>query len=262
MHLLIWILSFALLGSVLSLLAAASFLLLPERQRTALLPHFVSFAVGALLGAAFLALLPHALAAPSVEDFHDLMLAVLLALLGFFVLERFVVWRHCHAHECEAHAPHELLEQGRSQSTVGMIVVGDGLHNLVDGVLIAAAFLTDIKLGIVTAIAVAAHEVPQEVGDFAILLHSGLSRARALLLNLASSATTLVGAVFAYYGLSESDAVVPYVLAVAAASFIYVAVADLIPGLHRRMNPWATVQQVVLIGLGIALISLTHSLMH
>lgn len=262
MHLLIWILLFALLGSVLSLLAAGTFLLLPERQRTALLPHFVSFAVGALLGAAFLALLPHALAAPSVQDYHQLMLAVLLALLGFFVLERLVVWRHCHSHECEAHAPHELIEQGRSQSTVSMILLGDGLHNFVDGVLIAAAFLTDIELGIVTSIAVAAHEIPQEVGDFAILLHSGLSRLRALLLNLASSATTLVGATLGYYGLSQTDGVVPYVLAVAAASFIYVAVADLIPGLHRRLSPGATVQQVVLILLGVLMIAGSHSLMH
>ena len=204
MHLLVWILLFSLLGSVLSLLAAATFLLLPERQRTAVLPHFVSFAVGALLGAAFLALLPHALAAPSVHDYHRLMLAVLLALLTFFVLERMVVWRHCHADECEAHAPHDFVEEGRKKSTVWMILLGDGLHNFVDGVLIAAAFLTDIELGIVTSIAVATHEIPQEVGDFAILLHGGLTRKRALGVNLAASVTTLVGAVLGYYGLSET----------------------------------------------------------
>jgi len=262
MHLLVWILLFSLLGSVLSLLAAASFLLLPERRRTALLPHFVSFAVGALLGAAFLALLPHALAAPSVNNYHALMAAVLSALLAFFLLERLVVWRHCHADGCEAHAPHDAVQRGRDQTTAGMIVLGDGLHNFVDGVLIAAAFLTDIELGIVTSIAVATHEIPQEVGDFAILLHSGLSRKRALLLNLAASVTTLAGAVLGYYGLAESDEVVPYVLAVAAASFIYVAVADLIPGLHRRVTPGATVQQVVLILLGVALIAGSHALMH
>lgn len=263
MPLLVWILLFSLLGSVLSLLAASVFLTLPDRLHDRVLPHFVSFAIGALLGAAFLALLPHALASPSIGDLHHLTGAVLAGLLGFFLLEKMVLWRHCHSHECEAHAPDpDNYERGRKQSLISMILVGDGLHNFVDGVLIAAAFLTDIELGIVTSIAVAAHEIPQEVGDFALLLHGGLSRARALTFNLLSSLTTLVGAILAYVGLSQVEAVVPYVLAVAAASFIYIAVADLIPSLHHRTQLRATLQQIGLIVLGVAVIATTHAWMH
>lgn len=262
MPLLVWILLFSLLGSVLSVLAAAVFLMLPDHVHEKVLPHFVSFAIGALLGAAFLALLPHALEAPSVGDAHYLTGAVLGGLLVFFLLEKMVLWRHCHSHECEAHTPAEAYERGRKQSLISMIVVGDGLHNFVDGVLIAAAFLTDVKLGIVTSIAVAAHEIPQEVGDFALLLHGGLSRLRALAFNLASSLTTFLGAILAYFGLSQVQGVVPYVLAVAAASFIYIAVADLIPSLHHRTQFRATLQQIVLIVAGVLVISVTHAWMH
>ena len=262
MPLLVWILLFALLGSVLSVLAAGVFLLLPDRVHDRVIPHFVSFAIGALLGAAFLALLPHALEAPSIHDFHYLTGTVLAALLGFFLLEKMVLWRHCHANDCEAHTPHDAFERGRKQSLVGMIVVGDGLHNFVDGILIAAAFMTDIKLGIVTGLAVAAHEIPQEVGDFALLLHGGLSRIRALAFNLLSSLTTLIGSVLAYFSLSSSQEVIPYILAAAAASFIYIAVADLIPSLHHRTRFRETVEQIVLIALGVLVISTTHAWMH
>jgi zinc and cadmium transporter len=143
-----------------------------------------------------------------------------------------------------------------------MILVGDGLHNFVDGVLIGAAFLTDIHLGIVTSIAVAAHEIPQEVGDFAILLQSGLSRLRALLLNILSSLATVLGGILAYYSLSRATGIVPYILALAAASFIYIAVADLIPGLHKRTQFSATMQQMVLIVFGILVIYFAHSTLH
>ena len=143
-----------------------------------------------------------------------------------------------------------------------MILIGDGLHNFVDGVLIAAAFLVDSHLGIVTALAVAAHEIPQEVGDFAILLHSGFSRARAFVFNVIASLATLAGALLAYYSLDEAQHLLPYVLAVAASSFIYIAVADLIPGLHKRSQLTATTQQVVLIALGIGVIYLAHSTLH
>lgn len=262
MSLLVWILVFSLLGSVLSLLAAAVFLLLPNHMHERVLPHLVSFAIGALLGAAFLALLPHALASPHVADFHYLTGTVLAALLGFFLLEKMVLWRHCHSHECEAHTPAEAYERGRKKSLISMILVGDGLHNFVDGVLIAAAFLTDIKLGIVTSVAVATHEIPQEVGDFALLLHGGLSRLRALVFNLLSSLTTLIGAALAYFALSQVDIAVPHVLAVAAASFIYIAVADLIPSLHHRTQLRATLQQIGLILLGVLVISTTHTWMH
>ncbi len=260
MSLLSWIIIFSLLGGLLSVMVAASFLLLPAHLRKTLVPHLVSFAIGSLLGAAFLGLLPHALAGPEVEDFHNIFLAVLLGLLSFFLLEKLVLWRHCHSDHCEAHAPHD--EHKANEATGWMILVGDGMHNLVDGVLIAAAFMTDIHLGIVTALAIAAHEIPQEVGDFVVLLHSGFSRRKALLFNVLSSLATIVGALLAYWSLGDMQHLLPYVLAVAASSFIYIAVADLIPGLHKRAEASATVQQIILIAAGVSLIYVTHSTLH
>ena len=226
-----------------------------ESVRTRLLPHFVSFAIGALLGAAFLALLPHAV--EGVEDFHELGLTVLLGVLVFFLLEKMVLWRHCHAHDCEAHGEHDV-----KQSSGMMVLIGDGLHNFVDGVLIASAFLTDFHLGVVTSLAVAAHEIPQEVGDFAVLLHSGFTRAKAFMFNILASLTTIIGAVLAYYSLENATEILPYVLAIAASSFIYIAVADLIPGLHQRSQASETAQQVLLILLGVFIIYWAHSTLH
>ena len=254
-----WIIVFCLLGGVLSALAAALFLVLKESQRNHLLPHLVSFATGALLGAALLGLLPHALAAQAGDDMHVIPMTVLLGLLGFFLLEKMVLWRHCHHDHCEVHAPTPDIHH---RSTGTMILVGDGLHNFLDGVLIAGAFLTDIHLGVVTSLAVVAHEIPQEVGDFAVLLHSGFSRSRALFYNVAASLTTVIGGVLAYYALQDVEAALPYVLAVAASSFIYIAVADLIPTLHERVEVRATLQQILLIAGGIAVIYLSQSSLH
>lgn len=252
-----WIILFSLLGGVLSVFAASVFLLIPSQIQNRLLPHFVSFAIGSLLSAAFLALLPHAAEAQNI-DFHDLGLTILLGMLGFFLLEKMVLWRHCHSHDCEAHAP----EHNHEHAAGTLVLIGDGIHNLVDGVLIAAAFMTDFDLGVVTALAVAAHEIPQEVGDFAILLNSGYSRAKALTFNVLASLTTVVGAVIAYYSLAQFETVLPYILAVAASSFIYIAVADLIPGLHKRLHFSATLQQVALILSGILTIYWAHSTLH
>mgnify|MGYP003525704344 FL=1 len=289
MSLLAWIVLFTLLGGVLSVLAASVFLLLPVSLRTRVLPAMVSFAIGALLGAAFLAVLPHALAAPGVRDMHAITSTVLLGLLGFFLLEKLVLWRHCHTHECEAHGGVSVAEgttagmqeagqrreqlprtpgateahaHGHATASGYLILFGDGVHNFVDGVLIAAAFLTDVHLGVVTALAVAAHEIPQEVGDFAILLHSGFSRGKALLYNVLASLTTVVGGVLAYFSLGVAQAALPYVLAVAASSFIYIAVADLIPGLHKRLEPRVTLEQVLLIGAGVLTIYFAHTALH
>ena len=270
MSLLTLIIIFSLAGGVVSVVLAASFLLLPEKLRTRMLPHLVSFAIGALLGAAFLALMPHALNGRGVDDVHDITFTVLLGILGFFLLEKLVLWRHCHHDHCEVHGAdedehthHEHASGSHHAPAAGtLILVGDAMHNLVDGVLIAAAFLTDPHLGVVTAIAVATHEIPQEVGDFSILLQSGYSRARALTYNVLSSVTTVIGAVIAYYALGDVQGVVPYVLAVAAASFIYIAVADLIPGLHQRTEARAAIQQVLLILAGVVTIYFAHSTLH
>ncbi len=258
MTLLVWIILFSLLGGVLSVLAASVYLLLPDAPRQRLLPHLISFAIGALLGAAFLALLPHAMMLS--RDFHGLGLTVLLGILVFFSLEKMVLWRHCHAEDCEAHGHNESVKLNATPGV--LILVGDGLHNMVDGVLIASAFLTDFHLGVVTSLAVAAHEIPQEVGDFAVLLHSGFSRSRALLFNIISSLTSIIGALAAYYSFEGAQSLLPYVLAVAASSFIYIAVADLIPGLHKRTHFSASVQQLSLILLGVAVIYWAHSTLH
>ena len=260
MTLLTWIILFSLLGGILSVLAASVYLLLPAAPRQRLLPHLVSFAIGALLGAAFLALLPHAMTMG--QDLHALGLTILLGILAFFSLEKMVLWRHCHAHDCEAHGHHEAPSTSPNTTPGILILLGDGLHNMVDGVLIASAFLTDFHLGVVTSLAVAAHEIPQEVGDFAVLLHSGFSRSRALLFNIIASLMTIVGAVVAYYSFEGAQYLLPYVLAIAASSFIYVAVADLIPGLHKRTHFSATVQQLSLILLGVGVIYWAHSTLH
>ena len=254
----VWILLFCLFGGALSVVAAAGFLRL-GRLAERRLPDLVSFATGALLGTAFLALLPHALEEPGAPGAHRVMGAVLLGVLAFFALEKFVLWRHCHAPECDAHGPGEPAARPAAGA---LILVGDAFHNFVDGVLIAAAFLADIHLGIVTALAVAAHEIPQEVGDFAILLHSGYTRARAFAYNLISGLATVAGGLLGWAALAPARGALAYVLAVAAASFVYIAVADLIPDLHRRLAPGETARQLALIALGVGVVALGHTFAH
>ena len=249
-----WIILFTGLGGVLSALAASVFLLMSAPRRAAWLPHLISFATGALLGAALLKLLPNAIQAVGLSNVHLVGFALVAGIFAFFVLEKLVIWRHCHQHDCDSHAPHHDL---RDRASGILILTGDGIHNALDGVLIAAAFMLDVGLGILTSIAVIAHEIPQEVGDLAILLNSGMSRGRALALNLLTSLTSVVGGLLAFFALERAQQAVPYALAVAAASFLYVAVADLIPGLHRRVEVRASVHQMVLIAVGIAVIVLT-----
>lgn len=263
---LLWILVFTALGGALSALAASLFLLTPERRRTRVLPHLVSFATGALLGAALLGLLPHAIEGAGVAGVHSIGLTILLGILAFFLLEKFVLWRHCHVEVCEAHdEPHAhapVTDEHRDAASARLVLLGDGFHNVLDGVLIAAAFMTNVNLGIVTALAVIVHEIPQEVGDLAILLQGGMSRGKALLLNLLTSLTSVIGGVTAYFALGTASKILPYALAFAASSFLYIAVADLIPGLHRRVDPGSGAKQVALIALGVALIYVTHGTMH
>lgn len=228
----------SLLGGLGGLLVASGILLIKDRARTKLVPWLVSYAVGALLGVAMLALLPATLQQlPETRVFATLLGGILL----FFVLEKLVLWRHCHTHDCEVH-----------DGSVLPVLVGDGFHNFVDGAVIAAAVMTSVPLGITTAVAVAAHEIPQEVGDFAILLHAGYSRRRALLLNVLSGAASAVGALTAYLALDIMPVITPYCLVLAAASFLYVAMADLIPGLHRGRTDANSMRQILLIAAGVA----------
>ncbi len=263
MSTLTWIIASSLLGGLLSVLFAAALTL---NTRVSWVQMLVSYAIGALLGAAFLNALPEALELS--ENPAQITATVLFGILLFFILEKLVLWRHCHVEECEAHDPLQGVtavaattadnhDHGRSGM---LIMLGDTFHNFVDGILIAAAFMVDVQLGIVTAIAIIAHEIPQEAGDFLILLNSGYTRRQALLFNLFSSAATLIGGMLTYFMLQDMNHLLPSLLGLAAASMIYVAMSDLIPGLHRRPEINATIQQVVLIMLGISSIWLAGNL--
>ena len=244
-----WIIAASIAGGTLSAGAAAFALLL----RASWVPMLVSFAIGALLGAAFLEVIPHAFEHGRP---HVAAGSILGGIFAFFVLEKLLLWRHCHTENCEVHDTHaQPHDHGRSGA---LIVVGDTVHNFVDGVLIAAAFLQSTQLGVITAAAIVAHEIPQEVGDFLILLHSGYTRTRALVLNILSSFATLAGGLIGYFALQTLQHWEPVLLGIVAASMIYVAVADLIPGLHRRPELRDTVSQAVLIALGIAAIALVR----
>ena len=349
---------FTAVGGIASAACAGLFLLLPERTGMRMLPHFVSFATGALIGAALLGLLPEAMEAVGPGGAHSIGIALVAGLGVFFIIEKLVLWRHSHSHEQEdpvtrevvahgvtdalAHddAPADVTQEsapvaaglaqaavpaGRTamafagvvgghagvaladeHSHVGhehgpgahghatapgrgaahhhhdghgaghdhaashghdhsgaqgvLVLIGDSIHNALDGILIAAAFLTSVPLGLVTTVAVAAHEIPHRVGDFALLLHAGMSRQRALFLNMATGLASVLGGIVAYFGLSKAQQALPYALALAAAGFLYIAVAGLIPGLHRRADPRTSLAQVLLMSIGVGIIAIAESL--
>src|SRR6185436_16497035 len=229
----------SVLGSFGGLLAASVFLLLGDSVRIKVVPWAISYAVGTLLGVALLALLPQALAGlPPVRALSTLLAGV----LAFFLLEKLVIWRHCHdADECEVH----------TSSAASLVIVGDAFHTFVDGAIIAAAVVTSIPLGVTTALAVATHEIPQEVGDVAILLRAGFSKLRAFTLNLLSGIGGILGAAGMLAASKSMPNVLPYVLAFAAGNFLYVAMSDLIPDLHRGGLEGGPFRQLLLIGAGI-----------
>jgi zinc and cadmium transporter len=280
--LLLTIMLFAAFGGIASAAFAVLFLWVREEHSVRFLPHFVSFATGALLGAALLALLPEAIEGAGPGGAHGIGLTLIAGLGVFFVIEKLVLWWHAHAHPggtgaaaCPQHADgagavtHEhghrhgaahAHDQARDRASGMLVLVGDTLHNALDGALIAAASLGSLQLGALTTLAVAAHEIPHRAGDFAILVQAGLSRLRALLLNLATGIASVLGAVVAYFGLRETQHAVPYALAFAAAGFLYIAVAGLIPGLHRRADPRTSAIQVILIAAGIAVVAAAERL--
>ena len=246
-----WILAASVAGGALSAGLAAFSLLL----RASWVSMLVSYAIGALLGAAFLEVIPQAFK----ENPREAAVSILAGIFAFFVLEKLLLWRHCHTENCEVHDQHQQPhDHGRSGA---LIIVGDTVHTFVDGVLIAAAFLQSTELGIVAALAIIAHEIPQEVGDFLILLHSGYSRTRALVVNLSSSLATIVGGVGGYYALQVFRDWEAALLGIVAASMVYVAVADLIPGLHKRPHLRDTASQALLIALGIGSIALVGAVL-
>jgi zinc and cadmium transporter len=252
MPILAWIIAATLVGGVLSVLAAAAFAL---RARPTQVSMLISYAIGTLLGAAFLEILPHAFELSASAE--RVSATVLMGLLLFFVLEKLMLWRHHHQGPDESQ--HDHGDHGRIAT---MVIVGDTFHNCVDGVIIAGAFLVSVELGIITALAIITHEVPQEVGDFLVLLHSGYSKLQAFFFNILSSVAMFIGGVLAYHGLQSVHQWVPLLLGIAAASMIYVSVADLIPGLHQRRELGATLQQVSLIAAGIGTIWVVGNLAH
>lgn len=269
MSILLLIIIFTAIGGILSVMAAAVFLLLPERHRQHVLPHGISFAIGALLTGAFCGLIPHAFEEVAADEISALSATILAGILLFFILEKLLVWRHCHSHACEAHGEdshddhHSHDHNAHGRRVAGMfIILGDSMHNFVDGVLIGAAFLTDPQLGIITALAVTAHEIPQEVGDFAILLHGGYTRGKALFYNVLASLSTVIGGVLAYVSLGDLHHILPYFLTLAASSFIYIAVADLIPSLHQKTDIKTSLQQIAFILAGVVLILVMQSIAH
>lgn len=228
----------SLVGSLAGGLIASAIYLFGDDVRDRVVSWLVSYAVGSLLGLSLLHLVPEALETLPAERALG---ALLLGILSFFMLEKLVLWRHCHGtHECEVHS-----------SAASLVLIGDAFHTFIDGAIIAAATLTSPWLGVTTALAAAAHEIPQELGDAAILLKAGYGRLQALTLNLLSGLGGLVGAVFVYVALNQVPTVLPYVIAFAAGSFLYVAMSDLIPSLHQghiEVNPIA---QVLLISAGL-----------
>ena len=280
---LLYIMLASLAGGVVSVLLAA---MVAWRIQPRLIPLFVSYAVGALLGVVFLDLLPHIF--EKSEHTHDAATWILVGILAFFVLEKFVLWRHNHDHAGQAEAvvaavieaemhphshphadrhghahadPHAHGQVSGRRSSAWMIIIGDGFHNFTDGFAIAAAFMADVKLGFVTAVAIVAHELPQELGNFLVLIHSGFSKTRALFWNIVSSFATLAGALIAYFAIRSFEQYALIFLCFAASSMIYVAIADLIPGLHKRTSMKESLLQIALIGLGVASIRLFHLFM-
>lgn len=236
-------LGLSVLGSAGGLLVSSVILFVRTDARTRAVPWLVSYAVGTLLGAALLGLLPEALI--SLEP-RRAAAALLAGVLAFFLFEKLVLWHHWHDDEaCDVH-----------RSTATLLIAGDAIHTFVDGVVIAAAVLISLPLGVTTAVAIVAHEVPQEAGDFAILLAAGYSRRRAVLLNLTSATGGVLGAAAMLLFGTGVPLVVPYVLAFAAGSFLYIAMVDLIPTLHRGTLDRNAVRQVILMTAGLLTIAM------
>ena len=255
---LLYIVIATLTGGLLSVLIAASLTL---HLLGRVVKSLVSLSAGLLLGTALLLILPEAFEGPAAPQ--SLFLTLLLGLLFFFLLEKAELYRHGHHHEGDdpQHHHHDGFDAEQAGRGGWSVLVGDSIHNFCDGIIIAAAFLTDVQLGVVTALAIIAHEIPQEVGDFVVLLNAGLSRARALVYNALSGLAAVVGGVAGYYVVGPWETLFPYLLVVAASSFIYVSVADLLPQLQRRLPVRETLAQIAWIGAGLG-VALAMQLLH
>jgi zinc and cadmium transporter len=254
---LLHIIAATLLGGLVSMAAAAW---LSMSVLSKLTPKLVSLSAGLLLGAAVLQLMPEAI--ESKANLHHLMWMLLAGLIGFFLLEKVAILRHNHHHEHDGHQHAHGHDHHEARSGGMLILVGDGVHNFADGVLIGAAFLTDVRLGWLTTAAIAAHEIPQEIGDFIVLLNAGYSRKRALAFNALVSLAAVLGGVLSFYLFAQSKDYLPFVLMLACSSFIYIALADLVPDMQRSRSAGSNWQQLGLMFLGIAIIALLTTFAH
>jgi len=231
-------------ASIGSVALSSSLLLLNNKWLAKISSYLLYLAGGTLLGSALLGLIPEAAETLCI---HDVVMWVLGGIILFFILEKIILWRTCHDENCER----------QNHAAAPMIIIGDAIHNAIDGVVIAASFLTSVELGIFVTISVLLHEIPQELGDFGILLKSGYSRKKALLYNMLSGSSAILAGIAAYFLLDYMEAIIPYTIAIAAASFLYVALADLIPEMHKETKPKESVIQIILIIIGIAIILLS-----
>ncbi|MFX1418292.1 MAG: ZIP family metal transporter [Promethearchaeota archaeon] len=236
------------MGSFGAITAAGSFMFLNEKYQKALIPILIAFATGILLTAAFLGLIPEAV--EGAGEPHIIMPFILGGILFFFIMEKIIIWRNCRDEECEVH----------SHASGPIILIGDSFHNLTDGIVIAAAFLSGFSLGIAAGITIIFHEIAQETGDFGILLHAGYSKKKAFVYNIISSSTTIPASIISYFLLDLIEFAIPFLLAVAAASFIYIALSDLTPDLHQHTDIKYIIRQLVVIIIGIVLMTLLLSL--
>ncbi len=247
---LLYILLATLIGGLLSVLIAAS---LTVSLLGRVVKHLVSLSTGVLLGTALLQVLPEAFERGARPQ--ALFITLLAGLLFFFLLEKAELYRHTHHHEGDGHHHHHHFDAEQAGRGGLSVLVGDSIHNFCDGVIIAAAFLADHHLGLATAVAIIAHEIPQEVGDYIVLLNAGLSRSKALLYNAVSGLAAVAGGVLGYFVVGPWQELFPFLLVAASSSFIYVAVADLIPQLQRRL-PWReTLAQLGWLAAGLALVT-------
>ncbi len=256
--LLLWVLLATVTGGLIAVLVASW---LAYKVFAHYLHHMVSLSVGVLLSVALLHLLPEAFES-GVADAHVLFGLMLASLIGFFVLEKIALLRHSHHHEGDGHHHHHGHDRHEAGRGGVLILIGSSLHNLCDGVLVAGAFLTDPLLGVLTAASIIVHEVPHKLGDFVVLLNAGLARRRAFALILFTSLCSALGGIIGYFVLQQAQDWVPYVLVVAASSFLYISVADLMPQMHERVSLADAVPQLLLVGVGVALIYSVTTLMH
>ena len=255
---LLYIVLATLAGGILSVLIAA---LLTVQLLGRVVKSLVSLSAGILLGTSLLHVLPEAFEHNQAEP-QALFATLLAGLLFFWLLEKAELYRHVHHHEGDGHDHHHHFDAQQAGRGGFSVLVGDSIHNFCDGVIIAAAFLADTQLGVVTALAIVAHEVPQEAGDYIVLLNAGFSRRKALLFNALSGLAAVAGGVLGYFVVGPWQVLFPYLLVLASSSFIYIAVADLLPQLQQRLSWRETLAQVVWLGAGLTIVVLASNLLH